>query len=338
MNRATALSPGNVLKGVLALVFVASLPHLVTQFVLVQIVIRSLWLGIVAASLIFLVRYAGMISLAQTAIYGTAAYVTANLSVTRGINPWLSALTGIGAAAVLALLIGVISARARGVYFLMLTLAVGVFIYYFALQYRPFTFGFSGINGVQVPALGSWQLREPTNFYFFALVVSGGVFLLLSRYARSPLGKALQADRDCPERLNAVGISPLVVRVAGFTVAGFAAATGGVLSVWFNGQVSPGSMDIVRTINILIIAVLGGVTRLGGAWVGALLMCLLTVYVSDVTDYYNTVIGLVFIIVVLFSPSGAVGITASLGTAVRNLLRAHPGQRRRPITTAPKES
>lgn len=306
-----------MLAAVLVVAVCVAIPHVTSPFVFVQIVIQSLWLGTIAVSLTFLIKFAGMVSLAQTGLYGTAGYVTANLSVTRGWDPWAAASAGVAVAVTLALIVGLVSSRARSVYFIMLSLAVGVFLYYFALQYRPFTLGFSGINGVKAPNLGSIPLRDPLNFYWFALTVSVVALTGLYAFSRSPLGLAMQADRDCPERLEALGISPTVVRVIGFTTAGAVAAVGGVLSVWFNGQISPGSMDITRTINILIIAVLGGVARLEGAWLGALLFTTLTAYVSDFTDYYNSVIGLVFIAVVLVSPNGVAG----LFTATARLLR-----------------
>ncbi|GAA4699717.1 branched-chain amino acid ABC transporter permease [Nocardioides conyzicola] len=303
---------------VVAIALVAA-PYVLTPYFFVQILIRSLWLGTVAVSLTFLIRYAGMISLAQTGIYGVAAYVTANLSVTRGVNQWAAAGVGISVAVALAFAVGALAARARAVYFLMLTLAVGVFIYYFALQYRPFTYGFSGINGVAPPSIGSVSLSDPHNFYWFALGTAVVCLLALYGFAHSPLGLALQADRDSPDRARALGMNPTLVRVVGFTVAGVVAAIGGVISVWFNGQVSPGSLDITRTIDILIIVVLGGVARLEGAWLGALLLSIMTVYLSDYTDHYLTVIGLVFMGVVLVSPNGVPGLVATSISGLRRL-------------------
>jgi branched-chain amino acid transport system permease protein len=296
---------------------VLAIPYVTSPFVFVQVVIQSLWIGTVAASLTFLIRFAGMISLVQTGLYGVAAYATANLSVTRGLDPWSAAGVGVIAAVVLAAAVGAVASRARGVYFLMLTLSVGVFLYYFALQYRPFTFGFSGISGVRVPNLGPVPLSDPVNFYWFSLAVAGASLAGLYAFAHSPLGLGLQADRDCPERADALGINTILVRIVGFTVAGAVAAAGGVLSVWFNGQVSPGSMDITRTIDILIVAVLGGVARIEGAWLGAVLFSVLSIYVSDLTDYYNSAIGLVFIAVVLVSPGGVPGLVAGAARLVR---------------------
>ncbi|WP_279340171.1 branched-chain amino acid ABC transporter permease [Sphaerisporangium perillae] len=315
---------------VIVVVIAAAIPYVTSSFVFVQIVIQSLWMAMVAASLVFLVRFAGMVSLAQTGLYGTAGYVTANLSAIRGLNPWAAAGIGVLVAVALAFVVGMISSRARGVYFIMLTLAVGVFLYYFALQYRPFTFGFSGINGVRVPDLGPVPLSDPLNFYWFTLALSVAALVGLYTFSRSPLGLALQADRDCPERVEALGMSTTAVRVIGFTAAGAVASVGGVLSVWFNGQISPGSLDITRTVNILVVAVLGGVIRLEGAWLGALLFTALTAYVSNITNYYNSVIGLVYIAVVLVSPNGVPGLfTATARSLQRALLSSAP-----PRTTA----
>ena len=329
----------HLLLGGLGLAALLVLPHVTAPSFFVQIVIRSFWLGTIAASLTFLIRYAGMISLAQTAVYGTAAYVTANFTVVRGVDPWAAAASGVAIATLVALAIGLISARARGVYFLMITLTAGVFVYYFALQYRPFTFGFGGINGVQVPSFGAIAFRDPLNFYYLALGVSLVAAGALYAYARSPLGLALQGDRDCPERMTALGLNTTAVRVAGFVAAGVVASVGGVLSVWFNGQVSPGSLDIVRTIDILVIAVLGGIHRIEGAWVGAFVMSVLSIYASDVTDYYNTVIGLVFILVVVFSPGGTLGLATALGKRIRTSLRAIPAlSRSTSVMPVPKEN
>lgn len=301
-----------------------ALPYVASDFFLVQVVIRSLWLGTVAASLAFLIRFAGMISLAQTAVYGTAGYVTANLSVVRGLDPWAAAGCGVLVAALVAAAIGLLSARARGVYFLMITLTAGVFVYYFALQYRPFTFGFGGINGLRPPVLGGLAFSVLANFYFLCLAVAVLATAGLYAYARSPLGLALQGDRDCPERMTALGLNTAAVRVVGFVVAGVVAALGGVLSVWFNGQVSPGSLDITRTIDILVIAVLGGTSRIEGAWFGALVISLLTVYASDLTSYFNTLIGVVFIAVVVLSPGGLLGATTTLLARGRALSGSTP--------------
>jgi branched-chain amino acid transport system permease protein len=295
--------------GVLALaVFLIAFPYFASPFWVVQIGIKTLWLGIAAISLIFLAGTVGMVSLAQTAIYGSAGYVVANLTVMQGWNGWLAVPVALAAAVVLAVVIALISARSTGIYFLMLTLAVAVFVYYFALQYRPFTQGFSGINGVAAPDLFGLSLRDPATFWFLALAVAVLAYLAVRHVIRSPFGLTLQGIRDSAPRMQALGYNVLAHRVAAFAFAGLVAACGGVLAVWYNGQIAPGSIDLTRTIDVLVIAVIGGLYRLEGAWIGAFAVTLLTNFANDYTARFNTVIGLIFILILLLSPGGIAGI------------------------------
>jgi branched-chain amino acid transport system permease protein len=289
-------------------VFLVAFPFFASSFWVVQIGIKTLWLGIAAISLIFLAGTVGMVSLAQTAIYGSAGYVVANLTVMQGWNGWAAVPVALAAAVVLAVLIALISARSSGIYFLMLTLAVAVFVYYFALQYRPFTQGFSGINGVAAPDLFGQSLRDPTTFWFLALAVAVAAYLAVRYVIGSPFGLTLKGIRDSAPRMSALGYNVLAHRVAAFAFAGLVAACGGVLAVWYNGQIAPGSIDLTRTIDVLVIAVIGGLYRLEGAWIGALAVTLLTNFANDYTARFNTVIGLIFIGILLLSPGGIAGI------------------------------
>lgn len=293
---------------VLLLVF----PYTADPFLVVAIGIKTLWLGTVAASLTFLIRYGGMVSLAQTAIYGAAGYVVAALTVQHGVSPLLAVIVALASGAALAAAIGLIATRTTGIYFLMITLACGVFVFYFALQAREITSGFGGITGVSPPTVAGVPLSNPTNFYLLALTVAALSLSAMRLFAKAPLGIALQGTRDCPRRMVAVGFRVSTIRVLAFTFAGMIASTAGVLAVWYNGQISPGSIDVTRTIDVLVVAVLGGITRLEGAWIGALLVTLLANYGSDITARYGTVIGLIFILVVLVSPGGILGISSSL--------------------------
>jgi len=291
----------------LAILLVA-FPFVASPFWVVQIGIKTLWLGIAAISLIFLAGTVGMVSLAQTAIYGTAGYVLAHLTVMQGWSPWLAVPVGIAAAVAMAVLIALIAARSSGIYFLMLTLAVAVFLFYFALQYRPFTQGFSGINGVLAPDLFGLSLRDPVTFWFLALAVSVGAYLAVQGVIRSPFGLTLQGIRDSAPRMAALGYNVIAHRVAAFAFAGLVAGCAGVLAVWYNGQIAPGSIDLTRTIDVLVIAIIGGLYRLEGAWIGALTFTLLTNFANDYTARFNTVIGLIFIAILLLSPGGIAGV------------------------------
>lgn len=291
--------------GALALVALV-LPLFVGSFFVLQIGYQSLFLAIVALGLIFLARFGGMISLAQTALYGVAGYAFAIATVTYGL-PWPAGIVlGLALCTIVATIVGLVSIRTQGIYFLMITLAIAMLFYFYAEQDRVFTNGHTGINGV-VPPLGTIA-QYPRPYYFAALAIAALVYALLRYLVRTPFGLALQGVRDDARRMRSLGYNVAVIRVAAFALAGFVAGIGGILGIWYNGAISPGAIDLTRTIDVLVIAVVGGLTYLEGAFVGALFFTLLTNFASSFTDRFNTVIGLAFLLVALFSPEGIIGL------------------------------
>lgn len=305
-------------------------PLVANQFWTVQVGVRALWLGIVGLSLVFLAGYGGMVSLAQTAVYGVAGYGVAIISVKYGLS-WPAAIpAAIAVAVAFAALVGLITVRAQGVYFLMITLACGVTTYYFTLQAQTITNGHTGLTGVSPPYLQNlFDLSQPKQFYYAALLVAALAYLGVRYLKDTPFGSALQGVRDNPERMRALGYHVEALRLLAFCIAGFVAALGGVIAVYYNGQIAPDSINVTATIDILVLTVLGGLRRPAGAFVGALLFVLLGNFASDYTGRYNTLIGLVFLLVILFSPSGVLG----LADKARDRLRA-PRDRADPESTA----
>ena len=301
------------------LVVVLLVPQLFSTFFASSIGVQSLVLGIAAASIIFLNAVVGMVSLAQTALYGVAAYTTAKLAVDLGVDPWLAALVAVGVTVVVALLFGAVASRSGGIYFLMITLASSVITYYFFSQVTAFG-SHEGINGVTPPALLGKPFVDPTGMYYGALICSVLIYVLVRYLRRTPFGYALQGVRDESIRMRALGFNVPLLRTAAFAVGAFIAAIGGVLLVWYNSSISPGTIDLTRTIDLLTIAVIGGLGRLEGAWLGALLFTLIQTYSPRYTDRFETLIGLVFLAVVLASPGGNVGISGSLDRWVQRRL------------------
>ncbi len=297
-----------IVFAILALVLV-TIPLFAPTFFVVQIGIQSLFLGIVALSLIFLAGYGGMVSLVQVALYGVAGYVYAILTVTYTAPWYVGVLVGLLFTTVLSALFALIAIRTQGIYFLMITLAQAMLVYFYVNQDRIFAGGHSGINGVRPPAIGSLDLADPTAFYYMTLIVAVLAYLGLHYSLRSPFGLALQGIRDNPQRMHSLGYRTSAHRVAAFTLAGFIAALGGIIGVWYNGSISPGSIDLTRTINVLVIAVLGGIGYLEGAFVGAIFFTLVTNFASSYTDRFNTVIGIAFLLVALFFPDGLIGLS-----------------------------
>jgi branched-chain amino acid transport system permease protein len=312
-------------RGALALVLlvVALVPVLFSTFFTSQVGLTSLWLGIAAVSLTFLSGHGGMVSLAQTALFGVAGLIAAKLSVESGWDPWAAALVGILAATAVGLLFGAVASGSQGIYFLIITLAFAqVTYFYFAAV--P-TFGaHEGINNVVPPALIGDPVQHPARMYYFLLAVSLAVFLGLRYVSRTAFGIALQGVRDDPVRMAALGYNVRLHRTLGFTLAAPVAGAAGVLSAWSNTRMSAGSISLGVAILVLTAAVIGGVNRLEGAWVGALLYTLCDTYLRGWTDRFTTWLGVVFLVILLVSPGGVVGALGSLGTGIRRRLSGAP--------------
>jgi branched-chain amino acid transport system permease protein len=291
-------------------------PVVLPAFWLQNILAKAAVFGIVALSLSFLNTYGGMVSMAQMAAAGLAAYTMAYTSANgSGLGvplPWpLALLAALGVGTSFGALTGWIAARTRDVYLLMLTLAIGMGVFSFAQQNTELFNAFDGINGVAIPALGTLPLNAPIPFYVLSVVLALLLLALVGYVVRTPFGLALQGLRDNDRRLAALGYRVTLHKVAAFALAGFIAAVGGVLMLWYQGQIAPGSVGLAAATNILVIAVLGGLSRPAGAFAGALVFVLLQTFAADVFyhDRYNTLIGAVFLLVVLFLPAGVLGLT-----------------------------
>ena len=305
------------------LVFLVLVPplHVLSKFNLSQVGTRSLWLGIAAASVVFLAANGGMVSLGQAAIYGVAGFTYADLVVKVGWGHWPAIFAGMGTAIAFGLAVGLVARRTTGIYFLMLTLAVGVIVYYFYLQVEQVS-GQTGLHLDRAPALvGGDTISHPTRLYYAALILSALVYVFIRYLVRTPFGIALQGIRDDPVRMASLGYNVELHRAVAFAVGAAIASIAGILSVFFNLQISPSSIDINQTIIVLAIAVVGGLTRLEGAWIAALLYSLLFEYTQPWaahlpgvlqrplgSERYPTWLGLLFLLVVLASPGGLMGL------------------------------
>jgi branched-chain amino acid transport system permease protein len=305
------------LVGILALALAILAPLYLSGYWVGTLLTQMLFLGIVAASLIFLSAYGGMVSLAQVSLFGIAGFVVGNTTTngnTKGLNlgwnPWLGALAGIAVAVAVGLLFGALASRSVGIYFLMITLTYSVIANLTFGQVTDVS-GFGGISGIPAPnAIGNVQAHQ-NRLYYIALVVALAVYLLLRYVARTPFGLTLQGVRDDPVRMSSLGYNVLLHRTVAFAFAAFIAAVGGVIFVWWNGHIDPASIDLGATIDVLVIAVVGGLYRLEGAWVGALLFVVINNYsqqISFIGPRFHTLIGAIFLVIVLVSPGGIVGL------------------------------
>jgi branched-chain amino acid transport system permease protein len=300
----------------LTVIFLLAYPTFASDFFTFQIGAYSLILGTISLSLMMLAGYGGMVSLAQLTVAGLAGYLVAILGdnsvgvMGLGLPWWVTVPVAILGAAIFSTLVGLISVRTEGIYTIMITLAIAVAFFYFVRQNYDLFNGFTGFAGVTPPTLFGVYWRDPVPFYYLSLTVAAFFFLAVVYCARSTFGLSLQAIRDNPRRMRAIGFDVTLHRVAAYFLAGLIAGTGGVLMVWFNGRISPGSVGVDVAIDILVIAVVGGLRHPVGPFIGAIAFVLLENFAIDLIDRdrFNTVIGFAFLLAVLFSPDGLLGL------------------------------
>ncbi len=309
---------------VVALLILVIYPLVMPRFWVLSIGSYSIILGIAALSLVFMSGYGGMVSLAQAALAGFAAYILALATLTPSTNatgsaigfalpPLVGAVVAVVLTTGLGALFGAISARSYGTYFLMLTLALAVGFFYIVLQNYDIFGGHIGFAGILGP---TGQPREnPALFYYICLATAIAAYLGLRYIVRSQLGLTFQGVRDNPRRMAALGYRVAAHRIALFAIAGFVAGLSGVLGAWYRGNVSPGIVDLSRTIDVLIVAVIGGLGYPIGAFVGAVVFVLMDVFASSISlfgfrfdERFNTLIGVGFVVIVIVAPDGVVGL------------------------------
>ena len=293
-------------------------PWVASPFFIFQIGGQTLVLGLIALSLAFLGGYGGMVTLSQMTVAGTAGYAVAVIGVagttTQSVNlgwPWYMAVPlAIVIGTLVATLIGALAVRTEGIYTIMITLAIGVAFYYLAQQNYLIFNGFQGIQSVLPPKLFGLDWRAPLPYYHLALAFAVLGYAGVSYIVRSPFGMALQGIRDNPRRMASLGFDVTAHRIAAHALAGFIASVAGVLFVYYNARISPGTVGMGALLNVLIIAVLGGLRHPIGPFIGALVFVLLQNFAIDLVDRerFNLVIGGAFLAVVLFSPDGLLGL------------------------------
>lgn len=297
------------------------MPLIASDFVLFQIFGWAFILGMIALSLMFLAGYGGMVSLAQMTIAGLAGYMVAIFG-DSGIDAislnwpwWINIPIALIIAAVFGTLCGALAVRTEGIYTIMITLAIAAAFFYFTRQNYVVFNGFAGFNGVLPPELFGVDWRGANAFYYLTLFWAFVSYLAVLYVSRSPFGLALQGVRDNPRRMAALGFNVTAHRIAAYTFASVIAAVGGILLVWSNAQISPGTAGIGPVIDILVIAVVGGIGRPIGPFIGAFIYVLLRTFALDVLDSvglpperFQLLIGLGFLIIVFWSPDGVLGL------------------------------
>lgn len=292
----------------LALVF-GVLPLAISSYQ-VSVATEILIFALLAMSIDVLAGYAGRTPLGHGAIFGASTYVVLYWTAVMGGSAWAGLLLGVLAATALAAVFAVLATRVSGVYFLLLTLALGMIVWGACLRWTSVTGGENGIRGTGRPEI----VADPVTFYYFVLAVVLGLTFAIWRFVHSPFGLTLRGIRDSDSRMRSLGYDVSLHMFLAFTISGFCAGLAGALYALFNNFVSPSTVQLSQSVEGLLMAIIGGVGTLFGSFIGAAAIILLENLVSQYTARWPTVLGLMFIVTMIFAPEGILG-------AVRRLLR-----------------
>jgi branched-chain amino acid transport system permease protein len=313
------------------------IPHS-TSFV-VLLATRALVFAILAMSLDILLGFTGLASLGQAAYFCVGAYLTAILAaryhIGLGWDFWLVVIYGMLIGAVLAALFGLFAIRATGVYFLMITLALGQCVWGLAYRWNSLTGGDNGISVATRPAFGLDLTNERT---FFFLVFGFFIFTLISLYVlvQSPFGRSLAGIRERELRMQILGYNTWLHKYIAFIIAGAFGGLSGVLWAHTNGLVSPETVVLTTSVDALLMVALGGAGTLVGGAIGSAIVFGLREYLSTLVPWWQYVLGGVYVLTILYLPTGLMGIPARIRQA-----RASSDKSTKPATPeklAPKPS
>ena len=262
-------------------------------------------LAILAMSLDLLLGYTGLPSLGHAAFFGVAAYAVAVLSTTYGAGFWTSVLGAILIGALLAAVFGLIVSHVRDVYFLMITLALGMVLWGLSYRWIPVTGGDNGISGIpSLAAHAGLPIAGPTGFYYVTLLVFIACAWLLAVLVRSPFGLTLRGIRENEARMRSLGFNTWLHCYLSYVIAGVFASVAGVMWAYYNRFVSPTYLDLTASSELFLMVTLGGPATLIGPVLGAAAIVLLKNVISAYTARWLFILGTVYIVAILAAPRG----------------------------------
>ena len=303
-----------VIAVAVALIALGAIAPFVSSYVLILIT-QALVLGIIAMSVDLLLGYTGLPSLGQAAYLGVGAYLTAILATKHGFGLewgfWLVAVLGFFAGAVLAAIFGFFAIRASGVYFLMITLALGMCVWGLAYRWNSLTGGDNGINMPGRPSFGI-DLSNDLNYFYLVLAFFTASLAALSVLVRSPFGRSLVGIRERELRMRILGYNTWLHKYIAFVIAGAFGGLAGVLWAHLTGIVSPGDVILTTSVDVLLMVVLGGSGTLVGGAIGAGVVVFLREYLATIVPWWQYVLGAVYVLTILYLPAGLMGVLARI--------------------------
>lgn len=280
----------------------------VAQVYYTQLLILTLIYGIMAMSLDLLLGYTGLTSFGHAAYFGVGAYALGVLVVRHHLPVGTAVAGSLLVVLGMAMLFGLVALRATQVYFLIITLALGMATWGLAFRWVSITGGDNGLPGIPRPDFGlAWPMTVTTNFYYFVLVAAALVSVLLYRLVTSPFGLGLHGVRESESRMRMLGYNTWLHKYAIFIIAGVCSGFAGILYGFYNGFVSPADVHLTASAEAILMVLLGGPGTLVGPLVGAGLVVFLRNILSAYTHRWLLIMGAIYVFVVMYAPRGVVG-------------------------------
>jgi len=296
-----------IIIGIVAIVVAAAVAPVLSAYPLTLLTQVAI-VAVLAMSLDVLLGYTGLPSLGHAAYFGVAAYAVGILATDYQRGFLVCLLVGLVLATLTAAMFGLLAIRATGTYFLMITLALGMVVWGLAFRWVSMTKGDNGIAGVPRPDLGlPWNLGAPLPFFYFVLAAALLAWALLGLLVRSPFGLTLMGIRESESRMRALGYNVWLHKYTAFVLSGLFGGFSGTLWAYYNGFVSPNDVQLVTSVETLLMVALGGPGTLIGPALGAGIIVFLKNFVSVYTKRWLLILGGVYIGVILFAPNGIVG-------------------------------
>jgi branched-chain amino acid transport system permease protein len=293
---------------VLLLLAVPALATLAGQPYYIDLVRRVMIFAIAAVSLNLILGYGGLVSFGHAAYLGVGGYSVGILAFYGFNSGWLQWPVAILASALVALVIGSISVRTRGIYFIMITLAFTQMLYYLGISVDEY----GGDDGMRLKTKSQFtsllDLSDPVTFYYLVLVLLLACMYVVHRVVNSRFGMVLRAAKSNEARSRAIGFSPYPYQLAAFVIAGAMCGLAGALLANHTAYIAPAFMDWTRSGEIMFMVILGGIATMPGPALGAFALLVVEDLLAGWTQHWQVILGPLLVLCVLFFKRGLAGI------------------------------
>ncbi len=302
---------GRLFALAVAVLWLATVPFWMPGIYYVNVTSQILFYAVFALGLNVLVGYGGLVSLGHAGLFGVAAYTTGYL-LQLGYGHTIAILAALVIGLASMAIYAVLSLRSTGIGFIMITLALGEILWGLAYRWISVTGGDNGISLHSRPEAFGFSLSDAVIFYYTTLIIFLLSLAAMAVMVRSPFGAALMGTRDQPRRMNALGYHVWAIRFWACLLSGLLTSVSGVLFVYYTQFISPQTLALTSSAEVLLMVISGGAGTLLGPIVGAALVVIVKNVVSGYIERWNFLLGAIFVAIVILMPEGLVPGTARL--------------------------